>query len=219
MHDTAEHLTATFGRHADHPERVDKFYKFRYGLFVKSLGWQLQARNGREIDQFDHDFAEYCVVSENADIIAGFRAIRTDHDYLAAQEFPHLATIRAYPRRADVWEISRFGIAPHLAGTDLASINYGLMLRFARQRGATALVALADLIYERYLRTLGIRTRRYGPPQVIGTDAFGRKLRCVAGEIPLADQAPGRVQRLIAFTEQLELDDAALVFGRRVLSA
>lgn len=219
MHDTAETLTASFGRHADHPERVEEFYKFRYGLFVKSLGWQLEARNGREIDQFDDKYAEYCVVSENASIIAGFRAIRTDRDYLAADVFAHLATTRAYPRRADIWEISRFGIAPHLAGTDLAGINYGLMLRFARCRGATALVALADLIYERYLRTLGIRTRRYGPPQVIGRDAFGRTLRCVAGEIPLADQAPERVQRLIALTEQLELDDAALVLGRGALSA
>ena len=219
MFDNAETLTASFGRYADNPKRIENYYKFRYDLFVQTLGWQLDVTAGREIDQFDHNFAEYCVVTEDDNIIAGFRAIRTDHAYLAAEVFPHLATTRDYPRRADTWEISRFGIAPHLAGTDIAKINYSLMMRFAQHRGAAALVALADLVYERYLRTLGIRTRRYGAPQVIGTDAFGRKMRCVAGEIPLADQMSDRVKNLIAFTQQMELEDATLVLGRRAISA
>lgn len=219
MFDTAETLTATFGRYDDNPQRVERFFEFRYDLFVKTLGWQLEANANRETDQFDHDYAEYCVVSENNSIIAGFRAIRSDHPYLAAEIFPKLATTKPYPRRADIWEISRFGIAPHLAGTDLAKINYSLMMRFARHRNATALVALADLIYERYLRTLGIATRRYGPPQVIGTDGFGRKLRCVAGEIPLLDQPADRLENLLGHTEQMELEDAALVLGRSAISA
>ncbi|MBU2531970.1 MAG: GNAT family N-acetyltransferase [Alphaproteobacteria bacterium] len=219
MFDTTETLAATFGRYADHPDRIENFYRFRYNLFVKTLGWQLDTEPGREIDQFDHSSAEYCVVTENDKIIAGFRAVRTDHDYLAAKIFPNLATTRDYPRRADIWEISRFGIAPHLAGTDVAKINYSLMMRFARHRNATALVALADLVYERYLRTLGIRTRRYGPPQVIGTNTQGRKLRCVAGEIPLPDQVKGRVDTLIAYTEQMDIEDAALVFGHSAISA
>ena len=219
MFDTAETLAATFGHYADNPQRIESFYKFRYDLFVQTLGWKLDVTGNREIDQFDHDYAEYCVVSENDSIIAGFRAIRSDHNYLAAEIFPHLATTKPYPRRADVWEISRFGIAPHLASTDLAKINYSLMMRFAQHRNATALVALADLVYERYLRTLGISTRRYEPPQVIGTDRSGRKLRCVAGEIPLLDQAPGKLESLIGYTEQMELEDATLVLGRRAISA
>jgi len=219
MFDSAETLTATFGCYADNPDRIESYYKFRYDLFVQTLGWKLDATAGREIDQFDHHSAEYCVITEDDNIIAGFRAVRTDHAYLAAEIFPQLATIRDYPRRADVWEISRFGIAPHLVGTDIAKINYSLMMRFAQHRGATALVALADLVYERYLRTLGIRTRRYGPPQIIGTNAAGRKLRCVAGEIPLTDQKPGRLENLIAVTDKMELEDAALVLGRRAISA
>ena len=219
MLDTSGSLFVTIGRHVEDPERVEDFFQFRHELFVRSLGWQLQSEGGKETDQFDYNHAEYCVVTENDSIIAGFRAIRTDRSYLAADVFPQLATTRDYPRRTDIWEISRFGVAPHLASTDLARINYSLMFRFAQSRGASALVALADLVYERYLRTLGIRTRRYGPPQVIGIDALGRKLRCVAGEIPLADQNPKRLNQLIALTDNMDIEDATLVFGRRAIPA
>ena len=219
MLDTTETLSVLVGGYADHPERVDDFFRFRHDLFVQTLGWQLDSCSGLEKDQFDHNKAQYCLVIENNSVIAGFRAIRTDHAYLAAEVFPQLATTRDYPCRADVWEISRFGILPHLAATDLARINYSLMFRFARDRGATALVAIADLIYERYLRTLGIRTRRYGPPQVVGHDAMGRKLRCVAGEIPLTDQVPHHLNNLISFTDNLDVQDATLVFGCSAISA
>ncbi len=219
MLDTTETLTATFGSSEDFPDRTEAFFEFRYNLFVKALGWDLQTSDSRETDQFDHIAAEYCVVSEDDTVIAGFRACRTDAPYLAADVFPHLASTKPYPRRTDVWEISRFGIAPHLAGTDIAKINYSLMMRFAQNRGATVLVAIADLIYERYLRTLGIKTRRYGPPQIIGTDTKGRDLKCVAGEIPLLDQDPSRLRNLVSYTEHMELEDATLVLGRRAISA
>lgn len=219
MFDSTDTLTATFGRFEDDPERIEDFYRFRYDLFVQTLGWRLDVRDNRELDQFDHKSAEYCVVTENGNIIAGFRAIRSDQPYLAAEIFPQLSTIRDYPRRADIWEISRFGIAPHLAGTDIGKINYSLMMRFAKLRNATALVALADLVYERYLRTLGIRTRRYGPPKVIGTDINGRNIRCVAGEIPIADQDPQRLEKLISYTQEMELKDATLDLRRRAISA
>ena len=93
------------------------------------------------------------------------------------------------------------------------------MFLFAETRRATALVAITDLIYERYLRSIGIRTRRYGPPQVIGTDRFGRELRCVAGEIPLADQGASRITPLLALTDSIEVYDATLVRRSTAISA
>lgn len=219
MLDTTDTLLVTISCRASDPSRIEQFFRFRHRLFVQTLGWDLASVDGMEIDEFDHEHADYCVISDSDNIIGGFRAIRTDRAYLAAEVFPQLATTRDYPRRPDMWEISRFGIAPHLAATDLARLNYSLMFRFAQARGATALVALADMVYERYLRTLGIRTRRYGPPQVIGTDALGRKLRCVAGEIPLSDQSARQLHGLISLSDNLDIHDATLVLGRRAISA
>lgn len=198
---------------------VAQFQRFRKQLFVDHLGWDLVCVGDREVDAFDTLGAMYCAVFSGAQIVAGFRAIRTSDKYLALTVFPQLATLRPYPRRHDVWEISRFGVAMGDEASDLARLNYGLMFRFALTRKAAGLVAVADLVYERYLRALGIRTRRYGPPQTVGVDRLGRNLVCVAGEIPMPDQDPGRIGRLTSLTKQLEVADDALVLGPQAISA
>src|SRR5690349_5062276 len=146
------------------PSVVDALQQFRKGLFVDRLGWDLKVDNGRERDQFDTDAAVHCALFEGLRLIGGFRAIRTDHEYLAQAIFPDLASLKPYPRQRNAWEISRFGILADGGGIDAAMINYALMFRFAHTRQATTLVAVADLQHERLLARVGIRTRRYGPP-------------------------------------------------------
>lgn len=206
------------GEHQN-PVVVDELLKFRKALFVDALGWNLEERDGRERDQFDTAAALYCALFDGARLIGGFRAIRTDGDYLARSVFPHLAPLKPFPQRPDVWEISRFGV---LAGEErrlAAKINYSLMLQFALARGATSLVAVVDLTYERFLKALGIRTRRYGPPQIIGASRRGDPLWAVAGEIPLAEQNDPRFDALLALANQVEIDDVTMVLGRRRVSA
>lgn len=209
---------ATFCTSAQNPVLADAHFRFRKALFVDTLGWTLRVEDGRERDQFDTEAATYCGLFERDRLIGGFRAVRTDHDYLARSVFPQLAALRDFPQRPDVWEISRFGVLPgeqRLA----AKINYSLMFQFARRRAATSLVAIVDLTYERFLKVLGIRTRRYGPPQAIGTNARGEPIQAVAGEIPLAEQHDPRFRALLALANQVEITDDTLVRGPRRVSA
>lgn len=201
-------IRAIVARNNQKPEIVAAFAKFRKDLFVDTFGWQLPTVNDCELDEFYTPNAEYSVIVCDDQVIGGFRAIRTDYDYLAFKTFPQLACLKDYPRRRDVWEISRFGVWPEATLHHLAQLNYSLMFRFAKNRGASALVAVAEPIHERYLRLLGIRTRRYGPSQKIGVDLEGRDLVCVAGEIPIADQAPERLAELLQLSAHLEIDDA-----------
>jgi acyl homoserine lactone synthase len=201
------------------PEVVDALYKLRRTIFVDMHGWDLRVVDGRERDQFDTPAAVHCALFRGNELIGGFRATRTDHDYLARNVFPQLAAVKSYPQRADIWEISRFGVLPSTDRLETAKVNYSLMFRFAQLRRAVALVALADLTYERFLRTLGIRTRRYGPPQIIGTDKAGESLWAVAGEIPMAEQSGSRFQTLLALAKQVEIEDETLVLGRIRVSA
>ena len=132
--------------------------------------------------------------------------------------FPQLATGR-FPSDPDAWEISRFGVVTATAPAYVARLNYALMFRFAELRGAEALVALADLTYERFLSRMGIRTRRYGPPQVIGRDRDGRPLTALAGEIPLdLAENPG-LTKFLDLGRQLEIHDATYVLGRARIPA
>jgi N-acyl-L-homoserine lactone synthetase len=212
-------FNATIGSEHQNPGLVDDLLKFRKALFVDALGWNLDVRDGRERDQFDTAAALHCALFDETRLIGGFRAIRTDSDYLARSVFPHLAALKHFPQRPDVWEISRFGVLPGEERRLAAKINYSLMLQFTLARGATSLVAVVDLTYERFLKALGIRTRRYGPPQIIGTSRRGDPLWAVAGEIPLAEQTDPRFHALLTLADQVEINDDTMVLGRRRVSA
>lgn len=192
-----------------------RVHDFRRALFIEALGWDLacDARGG-ERDQFDTDAAVHLALLEEeggADRIVGsFRALRTDGPYLCRAVFPGLAAERAYPVAADAWEISRFGVAPG-AGRRIALTTYALMFDFARRRRARALVALADLTYERFLAGLGVATERYGPPGIVGRDRQGRELWAVAGEIPLARQGGRRFEHLMQHVDGVEISDETSV--------
>lgn len=201
------------------PAAVDAFLKLRKRIFVDQYHWDLKVTDGRERDQFDTEHAVYCLIYQKETLISGFRAIRTDHDYLAHSVFPQLAAIRSFPKRRDYWEISRFGVLPVGDRREAAKRNYGLMFRFGQMQQTTAFVALVDVTYERFLASLGIRTRRYGPPQAIGTDRRGKPLFALAGEIPLGEQTGTGYQALLASVMQMEIDNAASVFGRSRISA
>lgn len=201
------------------PDHVDALLRFRKEFFVDQLGWDLQVTAGREVDQFDTEAAYYCSLFSGEQIVGGFRAIRTDFPYLAREVFPHLARTHPFPQRRDAWEISRFGVLPGLNRTKLAKINYALMFRFAYLRGASALIAVADLAHERVLTAFGIRSARYGPPQELPCRAGSEPIRIVAGEIRIADQRDPRFQQLMDHVHLVEITDETLVLGRRRISA
>jgi len=204
---------------ADNPQEVAEFYLFRKRLFVDRCGWGLPFDELGERDQFDTHRTEYCLLYHEGVLVAGFRAIRTDFPYLAQTIFPQLASFRPFPCSTVAWEISRFGVmAPHSERL-VARINYALMFKFAQMRRASSLVAIADLTYERFLSVLGIQTHRYGPPQEIGRNAFGEPLVAVAGEIPLHNQSTLRAAYFAELSKNLEITDAAYVFGRSLVSA
>lgn len=211
-------LTATFTRGDQDIEAVAEFGRFRKALFIDQLGWPLRSFRGEEIDDFDRDDAVYCVVRSTEGVLAGFRAMPTNLSYLASVAFPSLASDRPYPNTPDIWEISRFGIAPR-AGHAIAQLNYGLMFRFAQRRQVQALVAIADLAYERYLAALGVHAVRYGEPQPLARDRAGNTQLIVAGEIPILAQSGERFRRLIATTQSVEIIDETLVLGSDSLSA
>lgn len=204
---------------ADNPQEVAEFYLFRKRLFVDQCGWGLPVDDFGERDQFDTPHTEYCLLYKKDALVAGFRAIRTDLPYLAQTIFPQLAKFRPFPRSTAAWEISRFGVMASRNERAVARINYALMFRFAEMRRASSLVAIADLTYERFLSVLGIKTLRYGPPQEIGRNAFGDPLVAVAGEIPLHDQDALRVSYFAEISGNLEITDAAHVFGRSLVPA
>jgi N-acyl-L-homoserine lactone synthetase len=200
------------------PAHVQAMFRLRKRLFVDQCGWMLNTVGDLERDQFDVWYTEHCLLFHGPDLVGGFRAIRTDYPYLTQAVFPQLA-VRRFPNRRTVWEISRFGVLPIAAEARTTRLNYALMFRFAELRGAEALVAMADLAYERFLQRMNIRTRRFGPPQVIGVDRRGVELAALAGEIPINKTDNPDLGGFLDLGRKLEISDATHVLGRASIPA
>jgi N-acyl-L-homoserine lactone synthetase len=210
---------AIFGRERDFdPELSIDLMRFRKRLFVDTFGWDLVVEGDCERDQFDTPSAIYCAVFCDHELVGMFRLIRTDGPYLSAAIFQNLAQLDPFPNRPDAWEVSRFGVMAHDV-RQASAINHAMMFYFARTAGARTLVAVTDLTYERALHQLGIRTRRYGPPGVVGIDRQGKPIQGVAGEIPMALQGGLKFQRLIDLSNSVEIEDASHVFRHQRVSA
>ena len=201
-----------------HPTHVRGMLRLRKRLFVDQCGWKLTTAGDVERDQFDAWYTEHCLLFCDQELVGGFRAIRTDYPYLTQSVFPQLA-VRRFPNRRNVWEISRFGVLPVAAEARAGRLNYALMFRFAELRHAESLIAMADLSYERFLQRMDIRTRRFGPPQVIGADVDGQPLTAVAGEIPISEADNPGLRKFFDLGRQLEISDATHVLGRSSIPA
>jgi N-acyl-L-homoserine lactone synthetase len=219
MNTSAKNITAHIFHQGTDEAETRLAAKFRKSLFVDNLGWALETQGQLEADEFDRAEATLAVLKSDGEILGIFRAIRTDRPYLAETIFPSLATTRGYPKRPDVWEISRFGVMPGSRGRAAANMLYALMFQFALIRRAKSLVAVTDLFHERYLSVLGIRTRRYGKPQNYTTSTSNDPLQLVAGEIAMRLQDETSLYRLLSNLNGVQIDDKTLVLGRRSLQA
>ena len=201
------------------PRLVVEQQTFRKRLFVDELGWRLDHDGVLEIDEFDRDSAVYCALYLNGAIVACWRAIRCSEEYLGRKIFPQLATLRPYPSHPDIWEISRLGAIRHPQRPLSAHYIYALMFHLARSRNALSLCGVVSPIHNRNFQIAGIKTRRFGAPQVVGHDSRGRPMSVFFGEIRMSDQSSQALNKMLEPVKEVELQDDALVPGRRTVSA
>jgi N-acyl-L-homoserine lactone synthetase len=201
------------------PGEVVAQKRFRKRLFVEELGWDLVHRDGLEYDEFDTPRAMFCSLYLGDDIVGCWRAIRTSDEYLGKKIFPQLATLRPYPAQSDIWEISRLGVIRHRQRALSAQYIYGLMFHFAQTRNAHSLCGVVSPIHNRNFVISGVKTRRYGAPQVVGRDARGRSITVFFGEIRMSDQDSTALTKVLDPVNRMELQDDALVLGRAPISA
>jgi N-acyl-L-homoserine lactone synthetase len=156
---------------------LNSMFELRHEVFVKRLGWPLNAANGREIDQFDHDDAHYLVLPNSAgEVIASCRMTMTTRPNLLTDVFPHLIERPPVPRSPDIWEVSRVAVdhrRERLAllppGVNPAGALFCSMFEFAMLVGARLLVSVSDPYIERILRIAGWALQPLGPVTALAT--------------------------------------------------
>jgi N-acyl-L-homoserine lactone synthetase len=155
---------------------------YRHRVFVERLGWQLDAHDGAESDEFDRPDTVYVAVEdERGDIVGCARLLPTTQPYLLSERFPQLLNGLAPPHDPAIWELSRFAVMDLncRATTPLAqfaSSSTALLMReamsVAANRGGRRLLTVSPVGIERLIRRLGIPAHRGGPPMILGGQAI-----------------------------------------------
>ncbi|WP_137820962.1 acyl-homoserine-lactone synthase [Pseudomonas sp. D(2018)] len=155
--------------------------KYRYDVFVRQLGWKLQAPPEFECDQFDHDDTHYVLAEcEDGTIVGCARLLPTTQPYLLSEVFPELLDGQSAPCRNDIWELSRFAAidirVPGNKGRQLrddfaVDLLKGVM-DYARSFGVSQLVSVSPVSVGRLLKRGGIRFELIAPPKVRDSGAL-----------------------------------------------
>jgi acyl homoserine lactone synthase len=150
---------------------------YRRKVFVETLGWDLQTRDGMELDQFDRPDTLYVVSQDDAGVVNGCaRLLPTHRPYLLGDVFPELMHGLPLPCSPEVWELSRFAAVDFHArgGAALAQFSSGIAVQLLRQamacaaeQGARRLITVSPIGIERLLRHTGVHAHRAGPPMLI----------------------------------------------------
>lgn len=158
--------------------RLLQMDRYRYRVFVDTLGWELACDPGRERDQFDHDETLYVLAcNDQEQVIGTARVLPTNQRYLLAEVFPQLMGDQTLPCDSRIWELSRFsamdfGLAGRTSGGQFSSVVapqlLDAVLRCAAARGVRQLITVSPLGIERLLRRAGYRARRAAAPVRVG---------------------------------------------------
>lgn len=158
-------------------ELFSKICSYRHKVFVETLQWKLETKDGEELDQFDRADTIYVATHDDGGHINGCaRLLPTVRPYLLGEVFPQLLEGVPPPSTPDVWELSRFAAVDFnkQGNTSLRQVSSPTGVKLlqaaiacAAKHGAKRLITVSPIGIERWLRRGGFKAHRSGPPMVV----------------------------------------------------
>lgn len=139
---------------------LDDMYRLRARVFGDRLGWDVQIKDGKEIDQFDLLDPAYVIgLDDEGHVISCVRALQTTGPHMLSDVFHAILDGQPPLRSATVWESTRFCVdtARLKDGRPnaISSATCELMaasLEYARNSGITDIITVIDPIMDRVLK-------------------------------------------------------------------
>jgi N-acyl-L-homoserine lactone synthetase len=139
---------------------LDDMYRLRARVFGDRLGWDVQIKDGKEIDQFDLLDPAYVIgLDDEGHVISCVRALQTTGPHMLSDVFHAILDGQPPLRSATVWESTRFCVdtARLKEGRPnaISSATCELMaasLEYARNSGITDIITVIDPIMDRVLK-------------------------------------------------------------------
>jgi acyl-homoserine lactone synthase len=147
----------------------------RKRIFVDKLGWQLRAPGSwLEVDEFDNEYTVYLIAtSEDDRHLASVRLLPTTRPHMLNTIFSGLCEGGPVVS-ADVWESSRFTIAPvGLRGTEVMRLSQYLALahtEFALMNGITSYTMIGETHRVATVVSMGWKVKPLSLPTEVGGD-------------------------------------------------
>ena len=201
---------------------LDDMFRLRARVFADRLGWEVDVRDGKEIDKFDRLDPAYIVgLDDEGHVVACVRALQTTGPHMLADVFSDILDGEPPLRSATLWESTRFCVDTQRLGRGKArnSISYAtceLMigaLEYARNSGISDIVTVIDPVIDRILKRSDT-----APYDYVGTAKQMGKAKAMAA---LLDCTPERIDRIRAFAGihhdvHLTEEEALALVARRV---
>lgn len=178
-------------RQYDHATLYNMF-RFRHKIFHDRLKWDVNSLHGMEYDEFDALNPYHMIATDQQGLVeACWRILPTTGPYMLKDTFPELLCGEAAPQQDDIWELSRFAVAPtdntSSGQAALNELTFNMLQRgyeFAIKQSINRYVTVTSVALERVLLHVGLPLRRMGngDSQKIG------KIRTVACWLDINEQ-------------------------------
>ena len=140
---------------------LDEMYALRARVFGQRLGWEVDIKDGLEIDQYDALDPAYVIgINDDNKVVSCVRALQTTGPHMLSDVFSDILDGQPPMRSATLWESTRFCVDTEALdrGNSRNSISYAtceLMaasLEYARDSGISDIVTVIDPVMNRVLK-------------------------------------------------------------------
>ena len=165
---------------------IDSMHQLRARIFRGRLEWDVDVRQGREVDEFDSYHPTYILaVTASRQVVGCARLLPAIGPTMMSVLFPDLEQAGLLRPHAAMVESSRFCVDTSLeagrAGGSLHDVTltmFAAIIEWSMEQGYTEIVTGTDVRFERILKRAGWPMTRIGEPRPIGNTM------AVAGLLP-----------------------------------
>lgn len=179
---------------------LEEMFQLRARVFGDRLGWEVEIRDGKEIDQFDALDPAYVIgVDDEGQVVSCVRALQTTGPHMLSDVFQTLLDGEPPIRSSRIWESTRFCVDTQRLGRDgtmkavslaTAELMVG-SLEFCRDAGITDIITVIDPVMNRVLKRSDC-----APYDYVGSTKPMGKVSAMAALLDCSDE---RIERVRAF--------------------
>jgi N-acyl-L-homoserine lactone synthetase len=156
---------------------LENYFRLRKTVLIDERGWDLKSKDGKEIDQFDHDQAHYLIYKDikTEEVLAGVRLTPSMAPNLTVDLFSHLIDSQnGFSPSPQIWESSRFVTksvkAPGRKGLikEATLILFIGMIEYGLRHHLRALLMLTEIRLERIGKMAQWHLQRLGDVEKVG---------------------------------------------------